>query len=143
MTSVMLALFVGLIPSMSRVVYSAVLATKNLPFVEAARSSGATGWHILFYEILPHVVPPVIVYATTLTGLMVVMAAGLSFLGLGVRPPQADWGTMLDGGRRVITIAPHVATMPGLVILLMSIGFNVLGDGFRDALDPRLRPATE
>ena len=143
MVSVMLALFAGLIPYISRVAYGAVLATKNLQFVEAARSCGAKGHHLIFHEILPNIVPPVIVYATTLTGLMVILAAGLSFLGLGVHPPRADWGIMLDGGRRVITIAPHVATIPGLVILLVSVAFNLLGDGLRDALDPRLRDATE
>jgi peptide/nickel transport system permease protein len=143
MVSVMLALFAGLIPYISRVAYGAVLATKNLQFVEAARSCGAKGRHLIFHDILPNIVPPVIVYATTLTGLMVILAAGLSFLGLGVHPPRADWGIMLDGGRRVITIAPHVATIPGLVILLVSVAFNLLGDGLRDALDPRLRDATE
>jgi peptide/nickel transport system permease protein len=131
------------IPYISRVAYGAVLTTKNLQFVEAARSCGATGRQIIFHEILPNIVPPVIVYASTLTGLMVILAAGLSFLGLGVHPPRADWGIMLDGGRRVITIAPHVATIPGLVILLVSVACNLLGDGLRDALDPRLRDATE
>ncbi len=143
MISVMLALFAGLIPYMSRVAYGAVLTTKNLQFVEAARSCGAKRRYIIFHEILPNILPPVIVYATTLTGLMVILAAGLSFLGLGVHPPRADWGIMLDGGRRVLTIAPHVATIPGLVILLVSVAFNLLGDGLRDALDPRLRDATE
>jgi ABC-type dipeptide/oligopeptide/nickel transport system permease subunit len=143
MVSVMLALFAGLIPYIARVAYGAVLTTKNLQFVEAARSCGAKGRQIIFHEILPNIVPPVIVYATTLTGLMVILAAGLSFLGLGVHPPRADWGIMLDGGRRVITIAPHVSTIPGLVILLVSVAFNLLGDGLRDALDPRLRDATE
>ena len=142
MVSVMLALFAGLIPYIARVAYGAVLTTKNLQFVEAARSCGAKGRQIIFHEILPNIVPPVIVYATTLTGLMVILAAGLSFLGL-VHPPRADWGIMLDGGRRVITIAPHVSTIPGLVILLVSVAFNLLGDGLRDALDPRLRDATE
>jgi peptide/nickel transport system permease protein len=143
MLSVMLALFAGLIPYISRVAYGAVLTTKNLQFVEAARSCGAKGRQIIWHEILPNIVPPVIVYATTLTGLMVILAAGLSFLGLGVHPPQSDWGIMLDGGRRVITVAPHVATIPGLVILLVSVACNLLGDGLRDALDPRLRDATE
>ena len=143
MISVMLALFAGLIPYISRVAYGAVLTTKNLQFVEAARSCGATRRQIIFHEILPNILAPVIVYATTLTGLMVILAAGLSFLGLGVAPPRADWGIMLDGGRRVLTITPHVATIPGLVILLVSIAFNLLGDGLRDALDPRLRDASE
>jgi peptide/nickel transport system permease protein len=111
MVSVMLALFAGLIPYISRVAYGAVLTTKNLQFVEAARSCGARGRHIIFHEILPNIVPPVIVYATTLTGLMVILAAGLSFLGLGVHPPRADWGIMLDGGRQSL-LSRRMATIP-------------------------------
>ena len=139
MMSVMLALMIGLIPYITRVAYGAVRAAKNLAYVEAARSCGARGWQIVLHEILPNILPPVIVYATTLTGLMVILAAGLSFLGVGVKPPTPDWGIMLDGGRRVLTVAPHVATIPGLVILIVSVAFNLLGDGLRDALDPRLR----
>jgi peptide/nickel transport system permease protein len=139
MTSVMLALMIGLIPYITRVAYGAVRAAKNLSYVDAARSCGAGGWQIVMHEILPNILPPVIVYSTTLTGLMVILAAGLSFLGVGVKPPTPDWGIMLDGGRRVLTVAPHVATIPGLVILAVSVAFNLLGDGLRDALDPRLR----
>jgi ABC-type dipeptide/oligopeptide/nickel transport system permease subunit len=139
MLSVMLALMIGLIPYITRVAYGAVRATKNLPYVEAARSCGARGWQIVLHEVLPNILPPVIVYCTTLTGLMVILAAGLSFLGVGVKPPTPDWGIMLDGGRRVLTVAPHVATIPGLMILAVSVAFNLLGDGLRDALDPRLR----
>jgi ABC-type dipeptide/oligopeptide/nickel transport system permease subunit len=139
MTSVMLALMIGLIPYITRVAYGAVRAAKNLSYVEAARSCGARQWQIVWHEILPNILPPVIVYSTTLTGLMVILAAGLNFLGVGVKPPTPDWGIMLDGGRRVLTVAPHVATIPGLAILLVSVAFNLLGDGLRDALDPRLR----
>jgi ABC-type dipeptide/oligopeptide/nickel transport system permease subunit len=139
MASVMLALMIGLIPYITRVAYGAVRAAKNLSYVDAARSCGAGGWQIVMHEILPNILPPVIVYSTTLTGLMVILAAGLSFLGVGVKPPTPDWGIMLDGGRRVLTVAPHVATIPGLVILAISVAFNLLGDGLRDALDPRLR----
>jgi ABC-type dipeptide/oligopeptide/nickel transport system permease subunit len=139
MTSVMLALMIGLIPYITRVAYGAVRAAKNLSYVEAARSCGAREWQIVWHEILPNILPPVIVYSTTLTGLMVILAAGLNFLGVGVKPPTPDWGIMLDGGRRVLTVAPHVATIPGLAILIVSVAFNLLGDGLRDALDPRLR----
>jgi ABC-type dipeptide/oligopeptide/nickel transport system permease subunit len=139
MISVMLALMIGLIPYITRVAYSAVRAAKNLPYVDAARSCGAREWQIVVHEILPNILAPVIVYCTTLTGLMIILAAGLSFLGVGVKPPTPDWGIMLDGGRRVLTVAPHVATIPGLVILILSVAFNLLGDGLRDALDPRLR----
>jgi ABC-type dipeptide/oligopeptide/nickel transport system permease subunit len=143
MISVMLALMIGLLPYVTRVAYGAVRATKNLPYVDAARSCGAREWQIILHEILPNILPPVIVYCTTLTGLMVILAAGLSFLGVGVKPPTPDWGIMLDGGRRVLTLAPHVATIPGLMILSISVAFNLLGDGLRDALDPRLRTHLE
>lgn len=143
MNSVILALLIGLIPYISRVAYGAVRTVKNLQFVEAAKTSGAKGHQIIRHEILPNMLPPVLVYSTTLTGLMVVLGAGLSFLGLGVQPPTPDWGIMLTGGRMVLTMAPHVATIPGLVILLVSVAFNLLGDGLRDALDPRLRERME
>jgi ABC-type dipeptide/oligopeptide/nickel transport system permease subunit len=137
--SVMAALWVGMVPYITRVVYAATQSIKGLQFIEAARCAGANGRQIMLHEILVNVLPPLIVYATTLTGLMVVMGAGLSFLGLGVQPPTPDWGIMVSGGRRVLSVAPHVSTIPGLVILVVSIAFNLLGDGLRDALDPRLR----
>jgi peptide/nickel transport system permease protein len=87
--------------------------------------------------VLPNVFSPVIVYATTLIGLMIVVGSGLSFLGLGVQPPAADWGAMVADGRVVLRRAPHVTVLPGLVILAVSLAFNFLGDGIRDALDPR------
>ena len=139
MISVMLALWVGMVPYITRVVFIATQSVKNLQFVEAARCAGASSRQLMLHEILVNVLPPLIVYSTTLSGLMVVMGAGLSFLGLGVQPPTPDWGIMVSGGRRVLSVAPHVSTVPGLMILVVSIAFNLLGDGLRDALDPRLR----
>jgi len=90
-------------------------------------------------EILPNVLPPLIVYATLEMSRMVIFAAGLSFLGLGAQPPAAEWGAMLSDGRMVLAVAPHVALMPGLAIFLVSMSLNLVGDALRDALDPRLR----
>ncbi|MBI3330447.1 MAG: ABC transporter permease [Nitrospinae bacterium] len=139
MSSVMVALWVGMVPYITRVVYSSTQSLKTLQFVEAARCAGATTRQIMLHEILVNVLAPLIVYSTTLVGLMVVIGAGLSFLGLGVQPPTPDWGIMVSGGRRVLAVAPHVSTIPGIVILIVSVAFNLLGDGLRDALDPRLR----
>lgn len=103
------------------------------------RCAGASTHQIIWHEILVNVLPPLIVYSTTLMGFTVVIGAGLSFLGLGVQPPTPDWGIMVSGGRRVLGVAPHVSTIPGQMILVVSIAFNLLGDGLRDALDPCLR----
>jgi peptide/nickel transport system permease protein len=90
-------------------------------------------------HVLPNAVPPLLVYSTTVIGLMVVAGAGLSFLGLGVQPPTPDWGIMVGSGRLVLTRAAHVATIPGIVIVLEALAFNFVGDGVRSALDPRSR----
>ncbi|OLO42465.1 ABC transporter permease [Alkalihalophilus pseudofirmus] len=137
MTAIMLSICLVLLPYMTRVVYTSTVNEKTKEYVEAAKALGANKFEILFKEILPNVVSDLIVYATTLTGVMIVFAAGLSFLGLGIQPPHADWGRMTAGGLSVLTQgAPHVATIPGLVILIIATAFNWLGDGLRDALDP-------
>ncbi len=89
--------------------------------------------------MLPNIVAASVVYSTTVVGTVVITSAGLSFLGLGVQPPTPEWGVMTSEGRSVLPIAPHVATIPGLAITLLVIGFNLLGDSLRDALDPRTR----
>lgn len=139
MTNVMLSIVIVLIPYITRVVYTTTMVVSEEDFVQAARASGATDGRILFREILPNVLSPVIVYGTTTMGLQVVFAAGLSFLGLGVQPPIADWGIMTADGRTVLSGAPHVSAIPGLMLLLVALAFNLVGDGLRDALDPRLR----
>lgn len=139
MMNVMMSIIIVLIPFMTRVVYTTTITVSEEEFVEAARTWGANDFAIIFREILPNVMPPIIVYGTTTMGLQVVFAAGLSFLGLGVQPPIADWGIMTANGRSVLSIAPHVSTVPGVVLLLVALAFNLLGDGLRDALDPRLR----
>jgi len=139
MTNVMISIFIVLLPYMTRVVYTSTLTVAEEDFVTAARSSGAGDASILLREILPNVTAPMIVYATLSLGLQVVFAAGLSFLGLGVQPPTADWGVMTSDGRSVLALAPHVSMVPGVLLLLVALSFNLLGDGLRDALDPKLR----
>lgn len=124
-------------PYLTRVVYANVKEERDKEYVEAARVLGASPRTVLFEEILPNVVTPIVVYGTTLVGGMIVFSAGLSFLGLGVQPPSSDWGRMVSEGAKVLTLgAPHVATVPAIVIVLVAFAFNWLGDGLRNVIDP-------
>jgi len=136
----MMAITVVAIPSFARLVRSSVLIVRERLFVEAARSLGANPQRIIVQHILPNTVSPVIVYGTLETGKTIIFAAALSFLGLGVQPPTAEWGAMLSEGRTVLATAWAVATVPGIMIFLVSLSFNILGDGLRDALDPHRAP---
>jgi len=139
MQNQMFALAVVLVPYSTRVVRTATLSVKPLEFVEAARALGASRARLLARHLLPNVLPPLVVYTTTLVGMMIVASAGLSFLGLGVQPPTPDWGVMVGNGRLVLYRAAHVATIPGIVIVVVALAFNFVGDGLREALDPRAR----
>jgi len=133
----MLAIGITLVPYMARVVYTATVQESGKDYVEAARAAGLTEVEILGKQLLPNVLSPLVVYATTLAGLVIVLAAGLSFLGVGITPPAPDWGVMTSDGRQVLLEGyAHVATIPGLMIFIVAIAFNLLGDGIRDALDP-------
>jgi peptide/nickel transport system permease protein len=133
----MLAIGITLVPYMARVVYTATVQESAKDYVEAARAAGLTEVEILGKQLLPNVLSPLVVYATTLAGLVIVLAAGLSFLGVGITPPAPDWGVMTSDGREVLLEGyAHVATIPGLMIFIVAIAFNLLGDGIRDALDP-------
>ena len=137
--SVVIALAVVIVPYISRVVRTAVLTELAMDYVLAARAAGAGTRELLARELLPNVVPPVLAYTTVLVGIVIVVGAGLSYLGLGVQPPAADWGLMVAEGQQVLREAPHVTVVPGLMIVVLAVGFNLLGDGIRDLLDPRLR----
>ena len=139
MDNQMFALTVVLVPYSTRVVRTATLSVKPLEFVEAARALGASGGRLVGRHLLPNVLPPLLVYTSTLVGMMIVASAGLSFLGLGVQPPTPDWGVMVGNGRLVLYRAAHVATIPGIVIVVAALAFNFVGDGLREALDPRAR----
>lgn len=132
-----IAIIFILVPYMSRVVATQVQALRRLEFVEAARAGGAGHREIIVHELLPNVIAPLIVYATVLIGFMILVAAGLSFFGLGVNPPTADWGYMVNTAKGSITTDPHVVMMPSLAIIIVSLSFTFLGDGLRNALDPQ------
>ena len=132
-----ISITVVLIPYVGRLARTSTLSVVSQPFIEAARAAGASPAALLARYVTPNVLPPLLVYATTLIGLMSVVGSGLSFLGLGVQPPTADWGAMVAAGRVVLRRAPHVTIIPGILIVAVSLAFNFLGDGLRDALDPR------
>jgi peptide/nickel transport system permease protein len=127
------------IPAVTRIVRGSVLSLRETEYVGAARALGAPALALLRRHILPNVVPSLIVYGTLFMANAILLEAALSFLGLGVQPPTASWGLMVSTGRDVLLVAPHVATVPGLAIMFAVLAFNLVGDGLRDALDPRLR----
>jgi len=135
----LIAISIVNIPFFARNVRGATVGLVRLEYVDAARLSGKSDMQILFGELLPNVLPVIFITISTTVGWMILETAGLSFLGLGAQPPTADLGSMLGEGRKSILTAPHVATLPGVVILVLVIGINLLGDGLRDVLDPYLR----
>lgn len=135
--SVILATTLVIIAPLTRMTYTATRDQKFAEYVTAARSIGAPFTSIITRHLLPNVLAPVLIYATTIVGLMVVFTASLSFLGLGVSPPTAEWGLMVDEGRPVLSIAAHVASIPGALIAITALCCNLVGDGLRYAFDPR------
>ena len=128
-------------PPVTRIVRGAVLSLRETEYVRAARALGAPALSLVGRHILPNILPTVIVYGTLFMANAILVEAALSFLGLGVQPPTPSWGLMVSTGRDFLLVAPHIATIPGLAIMVAVLGFNLLGDGLRDALDPRLRGA--
>jgi len=137
--NVIVAVGVFSVPTFARVTRAEALSLKQRDFVLAAKMLGAGDGRIMVQHLLPNSMAPILVIATLRVGTAILTAASLSFLGLGAQPPSPEWGAMLSDGRQYLTIAPHVATFPGLAILITVLAFNLLGDGLRDALDPRLR----
>jgi peptide/nickel transport system permease protein len=135
----LLAIGIVSIPAYARVSRASVLSVKELDFVMAARAVGVPPPRLVFKSILPHVLTPLIVAGTLGIATAILDAAALSFLGLGAQPPMAEWGSMLGAERNQVFTAPHLVFFPGVAIMLTVLGFNLLGDGLRDALDPRLR----
>jgi len=135
----MLAVGISFIPTYVRVVRGSVLELREKEFVEAARALGTGSLAIIGRHILPNCLAPIIVLSTLQLASAILWASGLGFLGLGAQPPTPEWGTMLGRSQVYIRAAPHVAIFPGLAIALAVLGFNLLGDGLRDALDPRLK----
>lgn len=139
LTNVILVIGATVWASYARVVRADVLSLREQEFVVAARAIGARDRRVIWRHLVPNVVGPVIVLATLSVGNIIILEAALSFLGLGVRPPTPDWGGMLADGRGYITIYPQIVIVPGAMIAITVLAFNLLGDGLRDALDPRHR----
>jgi peptide/nickel transport system permease protein len=137
--NVIIAIGVVYTPIFARVVRAPVLALKEREFVDAARGLGARASRIIVRHILPNLLSVLVVQASIALSWAVLTEASLSFLGLSAQPPAASWGVMLNDGRQALELAPHLAIFPGLAIMLAVLGFNLLGDGLRDVLDPRLR----
>ncbi len=135
--NVMIAVGITSVPMYVRVVRAQVLALKQRDYVTSARALGMNELRILFQQILPNCLGSIIVQATINIGTSILQAASLSFIGVGVQPPQPEWGAMLSQARSYIILAPHIVTLPGIAIMSVVLGFNLLGDGLRDALDPR------
>ncbi len=134
-----IAVSIGTIPSASRIVRSTVLSIKEQEFIEAARMTGSSNARIIFTHILPNILSPVIVDATLRIGGCILAISGLSFIGLGVQPPIPEWGSILAVGRKYIRDFWPLTAFPAIVIALTLFGFNLFGDGLRDALDPKLK----
>ena len=133
-----LALTISQIPGFTRMTRASCLNVQGMEYVEAARSINARERRIIFKHVLPNAISPIIVQATMSVATAILTSASLSFIGLGVQPPQAEWGAMLSAGRSYIRSNPHVIIYPGITIMIVVLSLNLLGDGLRDALDPRL-----
>jgi ABC-type dipeptide/oligopeptide/nickel transport system permease subunit len=134
----LLAIAIVSIPTYARVMRASVLSVKESEFVAASRALGASPFQVLRESVLPNAITPLIVLATLGIATAILDAAALSFLGLGAQPPTPEWGTMLGTERSQVFTSPHLVFFPGLAIMITVLGFNLLGDGLRDALDPRL-----
>ena len=139
LTNAMIAVGLILTPSFARVARGSLLSIFAEPYIEAARSVGGTDFYIIRRHVLPNMMVPLIVLVTISLSIAILAESSLSFLGLGIQPPNPSWGGMLSNGRPYMEVAPWVAIFPGLVIMIAVLGFNFLGDGLRDALDPRLK----
>ena len=134
-----LAIGIGCIPGYARMFRALVLSIRDQEYVEAARVAGASSARIMFRQIVPNILSPIIVDTTLRIGGCILMISSLSFIGLGVRPPTPEWGSMVSAGRQYIRSFWPMSTFPGLAIMLTLLGFNLFGDGLRDALDPKLK----
>ncbi|PGS54144.1 nickel transporter permease [Bacillus sp. AFS041924] len=137
--NVMVAVGVFSIPTFARIVRGSTLSVRKLEYIDAIRALGATDASIIFKHIFPNILSPIIVQATLKLATAILSAAGLSYLGLGAQPPSPEWGAMLSSGRDYLFTAPHIALFPGIAISTLVLGFNIFGDGLRDALDPRMK----
>ncbi len=139
MVNLMMAITISQVPNFARVIRSVILTLRDQEYIRAARSCGTGDFRIIYRHIIPNALGPVIVQATMTIADMILTAAGLSFIGMGIQPPQPEWGTMLSEAKEQMRYAPYLIAFPGFSIVLCALSFNLLGDGLRDALDPRLK----
>jgi peptide/nickel transport system permease protein/oligopeptide transport system permease protein len=137
--NVIIALTVATVPGYARVMNGLALSLKENDYVLAERSMGAGNWRVMLGHILPNAMPPMIVLVTLQLGGIIMAEAALSFLGIGIKPPGAAWGAMVNDGYRYLLTHPMLSFAPGIAIMVVVFAFNMIGDGLRDALDPRLR----
>jgi len=137
--NVVVAIAINGIPVFARLSRAATLTVKENDYIQAARALGAPERRILGSHVFPNIVAPLLVQSTLLMATAILTSSSLSFLGLGAQPPTPEWGAMLSSGRSYLTSSPHVGTFPGIALMVVVLGFNMLGDGLRDALDPRLK----
>lgn len=137
--NLMIAISISSVPRYARIVRASVLSIRDQEFIEAAKAIGASNARIIFKHIIPNSLAPVIVQGTLGVASAILSTAGLSFIGLGIQPPDPEWGSMLSGGRQYLRYAWWVTTFPGVAIMITILSLNLLGDGLRDALDPRLK----
>ncbi len=139
MVNLMVALSLAYIPVFARVIRSSILTVKGQEFIEAAKACGTSNARIILRHIIPNAIGPIIVQATLAMGSTILIISSLSFMGMGIQPPQPEWGTMLYEGRDLIRTSPYLVIFPGIAIALAVLSLNLLGDGLRDALDPRMK----
>lgn len=137
--NLLIAITISQIPVFTRVVRSSVLSVAGEDYIEAAKIGGARDLHIILHDVLPNAIGPIIVQGTMAIASMILLAAGMSFIGLGVQPPQPEWGNMLNQARDNMMTHPYLVTIPGICIAISAFSINLVGDGLRDALDPKLK----
>jgi peptide/nickel transport system permease protein len=137
--NLMIAVGISAVPGYARIVRGSVLSIREMEFIEAAHAVGSSDLRIILKHIIPNCMAPIIIQSTLGVAFAILNAAGLSFIGLGIQPPYPEWGAMLSGGRQYIRDYPHLTLYPGLTIMITILALNFLGDGLRDALDPKLK----
>lgn len=137
--NMMIAVGISNIPRYCRIMRAAVLQVKNQEFIEAARAGGAQDFFIIMYHVIPNAFAPIIVQATLSVGSAIIACAGLSFIGIGIAPPTPEWGAMLSNGRDLLRDYSYITAFPGLAIMITVLSLNLMGDGLRDAFDPKLK----
>ncbi len=137
--NVIISVGVYAMPNFARLARGEALSIRSNEYIEAAQAVGAPNWWIIWDHMLPNIISPIIIMGTLSVGNAILTAASMGFLGMGAPPTIPEWGAMLSNGRKYLLVAPHAATIPGLAILLLVLGLNLLGDGLRDILDPKMK----